>query len=34
VGGVDEPTAKRALARIAFKMPIACRLVVRRHAVA
>src|SRR2546429_5421301 len=27
VAGVDEPTAKRCLARIAFKMAIACRLV-------
>src|SRR5438046_6301741 len=32
VAGVDEPTAKRCLARIAFKMPIACRFVQRRHA--
>jgi large subunit ribosomal protein L16 len=34
VMGVDEATAKRALARVAFKMPIPCRFVVRRHAVA
>ena len=34
VAGVDEPTAKRCLARIAFKMPIACRFVQRRRAVA
>jgi large subunit ribosomal protein L16 len=34
VTGVDEPTAKRCLARVAFKMPIACRFVQRRHAVA
>ena len=34
VGGVDAPTAKRALARIAFKMPIRCRLAERRHVVA
>lgn len=34
VTGVDEPTAKRCLARIAFKMPIACRFVTRKHAVA
>src|SRR6266581_2956655 len=27
VAGVDEPTAKRCLARIAFKMPIRCRFV-------
>lgn len=34
VGGVDEPTAKKCLARLAFKMPIACRFVQRRHSVA
>ncbi len=34
VMGVDEATAKRALARVAFKMPIACRFVKRRHSVA
>jgi large subunit ribosomal protein L16 len=34
VAGVDETTAKRALARVAHKMPIPCRFVVRRHAVA
>ena len=34
VTGVDEVTAKRALARVAHKMPIACRFVARRHAVA
>ena len=34
VGGVDEPTAKKCLARLAFKMPIACRFVPRRHSVA
>src|SRR5438445_6107566 len=32
--GVDEPTAKRALARVAHKMPVPCRFVHRRHAVA
>jgi large subunit ribosomal protein L16 len=32
--GVDEATAKRALARVAFKMPIATRFVQRKHAVA
>src|ERR1700722_3710686 len=32
--GVDEATAKRALARVAFKMPIATRFVHRKHAVA
>ena len=34
ITGVDEPTAKRALARVAHKMPTRCRFVVRRHAVA
>lgn len=34
ISGVDEPTAKRALARVAHKMPIPCRFVARRHAVA
>ena len=34
VTGVDEVTAKRALARVAHKMPIPCRFVPRRHAVA
>jgi large subunit ribosomal protein L16 len=34
VSGVDEATAKRALARVAHKMPVACRFVTRRHAVA
>jgi large subunit ribosomal protein L16 len=34
VSGVDEVTAKRALARVAHKMPIPCRFVQRRHAVA
>ena len=34
VGGVDEPTAKKALARVAHKMPVKCKFVVRRHAVA
>src|ERR671927_1887947 len=33
IQGVDEPTAKRALARVAHKMPIPCRFVTRRHAV-
>jgi len=32
VTGVDEPTAKRALARVAYKMPIRTRFVARRHA--
>lgn len=34
ITGVDEPTAKRALARVAHKMPVHCRFVARRHAVA
>src|SRR5438270_11476671 len=34
VSRVDDPTAKRCLARIAFKMPIRTRFVARRHAVA
>ena len=34
VSGVDELTAKKALARVAHKMPIPCRFVPRRHAVA
>ena len=34
VAGVDLPTAKRCLARVAHKMPVPCRFVIRRHAVA
>ena len=34
VAGVDEPTAKRCLARIAHKMPVRCRFVSRRPSVA
>jgi large subunit ribosomal protein L16 len=34
ISGVDEPTARRALARVAHKMPIRCRFVARKHAVA
>ena len=34
VTGVDEVTAKKCLARIAHKMPVPCRFVARRHAVA
>jgi large subunit ribosomal protein L16 len=34
ITGVDEPTAKRALARVAHKMPVRTRFVSRRHAVA
>ena len=33
ITGVDEPTAKRALARVAHKMPIPTRFVARKHAV-
>jgi large subunit ribosomal protein L16 len=31
IGGVSEEVAKKALARVANKMPIKCRLVRRRH---
>lgn len=34
VAGIDELTAKRCLARVAHKMPIPCRFVHRKHAVA
>ena len=34
ITGVDEPTAKRALARVAHKMPVKTRFVTRKHAVA
>jgi large subunit ribosomal protein L16 len=34
VEGVDESTAKRALARVAHKMPVQTRFVARRHTVA
>ena len=34
VTGVDEITAKKCLARIAHKMPVPCRFVARKHAVA
>ncbi len=34
IGGVDEETARRALRRVANKMPVRCRLVLRRSAVA
>ena len=34
VTGVDEITAKKCLARIAHKMPIPCKFVARRHAIA
>ena len=31
IGGVDETVAKRALARVAHKMPVRCRFVKRGH---
>ena len=31
IGGVSEDVAKQALARVAYKMPIGCRFVNRRH---
>jgi large subunit ribosomal protein L16 len=34
IQGVDEATAKKALSRVAFKMPIKTRFVPRRHAIA
>ena len=34
ITGVDEPTAKKALARVAHKMPVQTRFVQRRRAVA
>ena len=34
VAGIDLVTAKRCLARVAHKMPIPCRFVERKHAVA
>jgi large subunit ribosomal protein L16 len=34
VSGVDEITAKKALARVAHKMPVQTRFLARRHAVA
>jgi large subunit ribosomal protein L16 len=34
VTGVDEATAKKCLARIAFKMPVNTRFITRKHAVA
>jgi large subunit ribosomal protein L16 len=32
IGGIGEDVAKRAMARVAHKMPIKCRLITRRHA--
>ena len=34
IGGVDEATAKRALSRVAHKMPIRCRFITRKQIVA
>src|ERR1051325_9935330 len=34
IAGVDEGTAKKALSRVAHKMPIRCRFISRKHAVA
>ncbi|MHC4985030.1 MAG: 50S ribosomal protein L16, partial [Planctomycetota bacterium] len=34
IGGVDEETARRALQRVANKMPVRCRLVTRKTGVA
>lgn len=33
VGGVTEDIARAALSRVAYKMPIRCRFVTRRHAI-
>ena len=33
IGGVAEDVARRALTRVAHKMPFRCRFVIRRHAV-
>ncbi|MBN1391657.1 MAG: 50S ribosomal protein L16, partial [Sedimentisphaerales bacterium] len=33
VGGISEDVAKRALSRVANKMPLKCRLIKRRHSV-
>ncbi|MFA5554082.1 MAG: 50S ribosomal protein L16 [Phycisphaerae bacterium] len=33
IGGVSEDVAKKALARVAHKMPVKCRLVRRRHSI-
>ena len=33
IGGVPEEIAKAALARVAYKMPVKCRFVTRRHTV-
>jgi large subunit ribosomal protein L16 len=31
IGGIGEDVARRAMARVAHKMPIKCRLITRRH---
>jgi large subunit ribosomal protein L16 len=31
IAGVDEAIARRAFARVAYKMPVRCRFVKRRH---
>ncbi|OHB47605.1 MAG: 50S ribosomal protein L16 [Planctomycetes bacterium GWF2_41_51] len=33
IGGIGEDVAKRAMARVAHKMPIKCRFITRRHSV-
>ncbi len=33
IGGVSEDLARQALARIAYKMPVKCRFVSRRHSI-
>jgi len=33
IGGIGEDVAERALARVAHKMPIKCRLITKRHSV-
>ncbi len=33
IGGVEESTARQALARVSAKMPYKCRMVARRHSV-
>jgi len=33
IGGVSEDLARQALARIAYKMPVKCRFVTRRHSI-
>lgn len=33
ISGVDQDVARQALARVASKMPVRCRFVVRRHGI-